>query len=225
LEHWSYDQVAPARGVEWCRLLRERTGRAVLLYAPKWAYGNTIGGSDPLWQSDYGTNPAKRYRDAYPGDNSSRWGAYSGRTPAILQYGSRTTIGTQPVCDANAFRGDEADFARLIGRGATNVPDIYGLGGDPGDQRNTNSRMVDVWVGEMEPPHTTPGAFHGYGTPTNRTKRLIRIEDKLDDMAAIIPGANPDAFAAALAAAVNHPGFLAALAKAVNDDHARRMAE
>lgn len=114
LEKWSYDAVAPSQGVEMARLLRERTGRWVVLYAPRWAYGDTIGGADPLWASDYGTNPAVALQAAYPGDSSSRWRTYSGRTPVFLQYGSRLTIGRQPSADGNAFRGTVDQLRALI---------------------------------------------------------------------------------------------------------------
>lgn len=114
LEHWGYDDVAPAVGVEMCRLLRERTGRRVILYAPKWAYGDNIPGNDLLWASTYGANPAVKYSAAYPGDNAAGWATYSGRVPTILQYGSKTIIGGQGTCDANAFRGSVADFRALI---------------------------------------------------------------------------------------------------------------
>ena len=78
----------------------------VVAYAPQWLYGNTLAGlTYRLWASGYGTNPTVHYRQAYPGDASSRWQAYSGQTPLILQYGSNTTIGDQTTCDANAFRG------------------------------------------------------------------------------------------------------------------------
>ena len=115
LEHWSYDKVGPAHGVAWCQRLRALTGRRVVLYAPKWAYGDTIGGSDPLWASAYGSNPAGNFKAVYPGDGSSRWGTYSGRVPTVLQYGSRTIIGRQPTCDANAFRGSLADLLAFVG--------------------------------------------------------------------------------------------------------------
>jgi hypothetical protein len=95
----------------------------------------------------------------------------------------------------------------------------YGRAPDPHDGGTTPMRVYEMWLAEME------AGSPGYGTPSARGHRLMRIEDKLDEMVAIVPGANPDAFAAALTAAVNHPDFLAALARAVNDDAARRLAE
>jgi hypothetical protein len=114
LEHWGYDDVGPQQGVEACRLLRAATGKWVVLYAPHWAYDNSIPGDDPLWASSYGNNPAVPYRQAYPGDGSSGWAPYSGRTPLILQYGSRLQVGSQPSCDANAFRGTVDQFRAII---------------------------------------------------------------------------------------------------------------
>ncbi|MGC9668944.1 GH25 family lysozyme [Planosporangium sp. 12N6] len=118
LEHWGYDDVAPQYGVQACGLLRSATGKWVVLYAPRWAYGNSIPGNDPLWASAYGTNPAVPYRQAYRGDDDAGWSPYSGRTPIILQYGSSTTIGSQPTCDANAYRGTGDQFRGIIIGGA-----------------------------------------------------------------------------------------------------------
>lgn len=118
LEHWEYDKVAAKHGVEMAKLLEQKTGKKVVLYAPKWAYGNTVGGSYPLWASDYGSNTATEFKQLYKnrvGDKGSGWTKYSNRTPMIWQYGSRAKIGTQSTCDANAFRGSEADFAKMIG--------------------------------------------------------------------------------------------------------------
>jgi hypothetical protein len=114
LEHWGYDDVAPQYGVQACDLLRSQTGKWVAHYAPRWAYGDSIGGDHPLWASSYGSNPAVPYRQAYPGDASSGWAPYSGRTPTFLQYGSRLTIGSQPSCDANAYRGSIDELRALI---------------------------------------------------------------------------------------------------------------
>ncbi len=115
-EHWAYDKVSPEIGHQCAVELARRTGKRVLHYAPRWAYGNTVPQDEPLWASSYVTG-AGGYLSLYPGDGSSRWGAYSGRTPVILQYTSSARIGSQPSCDANAFRGTVADFAKLIGAG------------------------------------------------------------------------------------------------------------
>jgi hypothetical protein len=118
LEHWPYDQVPPTVGVDMCRTIQAATGKRPLLYAPRWAYGDTIPGGFPLWQSSYvgGSGP---YRQLYPGDGSAGWAAYSGQIPAVLQFSSAATIGTQPGCDINAFRGTPTEFARLIGVSVT----------------------------------------------------------------------------------------------------------
>lgn len=86
-----------------------------VVYAPRWVYGDTLRGLGyPLWASNYGSNPTVHYRQAYPGDGSTRWVAYSGQTPTILQYGSRCTIGSQTICDANAFRGTLEQLRALV---------------------------------------------------------------------------------------------------------------
>jgi len=113
-EHWGYDNVPASVGHQAAQLLAQRTGKTVLHYAPKWAYGDSVPAGEPLWASAYVTGSG-HFRQLYPGDTSSRWAAYSGRAPAILQYTSSAVIGRQAVCDANAFRGTVADFARLIG--------------------------------------------------------------------------------------------------------------
>jgi hypothetical protein len=113
-EHWSYDKVSGSTGAAACRELERRTGKQVIHYAPNWAYGNDIPGDQPLWASSYVTG-AGDFKALASKVAASRWAAYSGRTPAILQYSSSATIGRQPTCDANLFRGDLDGFARLIG--------------------------------------------------------------------------------------------------------------
>jgi hypothetical protein len=86
-------------------------------YAPKWVYGDSLAGlSYPLWASSYvtGTGTAA---GLYPGDSSSRWAAYSGQTPAILQFTSSATIAGQTTCDANAYRGSLAQLTALLAPG------------------------------------------------------------------------------------------------------------
>lgn len=115
LEHWPYDKVAPSVGLEWCQRVRDRSGKRVVLYAPRWAYGDSIGGDWPLWASDYGSNTVGPLKDLAPPPTSSRWRAYSGRRPAILQFGSKVIIGRQPGADGNAFRGSLDDLKAFVG--------------------------------------------------------------------------------------------------------------
>jgi hypothetical protein len=90
-----------------------------VVYAPKWVYGNSLAGLGyPLWASSYVTG-AGGFRQLYPGDSSPRWDAYSGQTPAILQYTSSATIGGQPTSDANAYRGTLAQLVALVAPGWT----------------------------------------------------------------------------------------------------------
>ncbi|MFG2038761.1 glycoside hydrolase family 25 protein [Dactylosporangium sp. NPDC048998] len=140
LEHWPYDKVAPSVGVAWCERMEARTGRRVLLYAPRWAYGDTIGGGAPLWASNYVPGRGG-FRELYPNDTSTRWRPYSGRTPVILQYSSNATIGRQPTCDANAFRGTVADFARLIGAEPDGLRAV-GQAGTQAEARGDNDMAI-----------------------------------------------------------------------------------
>jgi Glycosyl hydrolases family 25 len=115
LELWGIDQVGAATGIAFSEQLRAATGRTVVLYASHGMYGDKLrawGG--PLWNANYGANPTVPFRDAYPGDNSLRWGSYSGQIPALLQYGSNTKIAGLTTCDANAFRGTLDELLALI---------------------------------------------------------------------------------------------------------------
>jgi hypothetical protein len=57
------------------------------------------------------------FKTLYPGDKSSRWAAYSGQPPAILQHSSSATIGGQTTSDANAYRGTLAELIKLAAPG------------------------------------------------------------------------------------------------------------
>lgn len=115
LELWPYDQVSAATGIAFAHALQAGPKR-VITYASRGMYGNSlIGIGTPLWTANYGKdNPVAHYRDAYPGDSGDGWAAYSGQAPVMWQYGSRLTIGSQPGCDGNAFRGSLADLRQLI---------------------------------------------------------------------------------------------------------------
>jgi hypothetical protein len=88
-----------------------------IVYAPLWVYGNSLDGLGyPLWASSYvtGSGPAS---SLYPGNDSGRWKAYGGQTPAILQFTSSATIAGQTTCDANAYRGTLAELTALLAPG------------------------------------------------------------------------------------------------------------
>ena len=88
-----------------------------IVYGPKWCYGNKLAGLNyPLWASSYVTGSGYASK-LYPGDSSRRWAAYSGMTPAILQFTSKAVIAGQTTCDANAFRGTLAQLTALVAPG------------------------------------------------------------------------------------------------------------
>ena len=88
----------------------------VVTYASRGQFGDNLRGIDTdLWNAAYGAN-----NGIYPGDTSSKWAAYSGRTPAFLQYASNPY-------DKNAFRGSLNDLLARFPKGATDVADDVGI--------------------------------------------------------------------------------------------------
>lgn len=118
LELWSYDKVPANAGEAFADAVEAATGRRAVIYASRGQYGSQLAGtSHPLWNANYGSNAEGHYRAVYAargGDSGAGWVAYSGKMPIIWQYGSRTTIGTQTICDANAFRGTLAELKALL---------------------------------------------------------------------------------------------------------------
>lgn len=89
-----------------------------LSYIPHW-YWQDIGSPDisqvpGLIASNYvtGTGYAS---SLYPGDNSNRWFAYGGATPAILQFSSQAIVANLQTCDVNAYRGTLEQLYELLG--------------------------------------------------------------------------------------------------------------
>lgn len=125
LERWEYDNVPADKGEQWADLVESQAPRPLvcLMYASKGQYGNELAGtSHPLWNANYGSNNTGHYLGLYAdrgADAGPGWSTYSGKMPELWQYGSRATIGGQHTCDANAFRGTEAEFAALIGASAS----------------------------------------------------------------------------------------------------------
>jgi GH25 family lysozyme M1 (1,4-beta-N-acetylmuramidase) len=152
LELWPYDQVSAATGIAFARALQAAQPKRVLTYASHGMYDNSLAGlNTPLWNANYGANPARGFRAAYPGDAGAGWTPYSGQTPVMWQYGSQLTIGSQPGCDANAFRGSLADLRLLItgsaGQGAPSIEEDEEMKGilaeTTGEQSNS---QVRAWI-------------------------------------------------------------------------------
>lgn len=101
-----------------CGQLRKRMPKLMpIVYAPKWVYGSSVSTLKyPLWASSYVTGSGS-FTSLYPGDSSSKWAAYGGITPTILQYTSSATIAGQTTCDANAFRGTLDELISIIAPG------------------------------------------------------------------------------------------------------------
>jgi GH25 family lysozyme M1 (1,4-beta-N-acetylmuramidase) len=120
-ERWATNDFPTAADIQaWCDLFRARTaGRYTpIVYASRGQYGDSLAGIDcPLWNADYGANQAGPYRAAYPGDGWRGWTPYSGRTPAMVQYGSALTVGGQHTCDVSAFRGSLDQLITLTSGG------------------------------------------------------------------------------------------------------------
>lgn len=129
-EKWGGDpSTVPSKAEiqEFCNRLVTKTSGVYrpVVYAPKWLYGETLKGLGfPLWASSYvtGTGTGPDLYASAGGDQSSRWNAYSGRTPDILQFTSSATIAGQTTCDANAFRGTLAQLKSLVTPGSVAPP-------------------------------------------------------------------------------------------------------
>lgn len=120
-EKWNGDSsTVPGKAdIQACcdRLVAKMPKLQPIVYAPKWVYGDSLTGLGyPLWASAYvsGSGSAS---GLYPGDSSSKWDAYSGRIPAILQFTSSATALGQTTCDANAFRGTPEQLTALLAPG------------------------------------------------------------------------------------------------------------
>lgn len=142
-----------------CDRLRAKMPKLMpIVYAPKWAYGNELAGLGyPLWASAYvtGTGAASAL---YPGDASTKWVAYSGQTPAILQFTSSATIAGQTTCDANAYRGTFDQLVALLAPGWADDMAITPADADliidrllartantPYDTANPTRTLKDLW--------------------------------------------------------------------------------
>jgi hypothetical protein len=144
----------------------------VVVYAPEWLYDGGLGGLKyrNLWASNY-VPGSGGFKQLYPGDSSTRWHAYSGITPIVLQYTSSATIAGQAPADANGIIvATDADLQALfLGDDMT-----YSQWPDADKKAMTNdvaNRLLSDVLG------ITGGAPLG--------KRLLRMSNRIS---AILPG-------------------------------------
>lgn len=121
-ESWQKGAIpAPTKGqIQQCanRLHATMPKLRPIVYAPEWVYGDSLDGLGyPLWASSYVGTPAGPASKMYPGDTSSRWHVYSGQAPEVLQFTSSATAAGQTTCDANAYRGTQAELTALLAPG------------------------------------------------------------------------------------------------------------
>jgi hypothetical protein len=183
LELWGYDNVSAAKGKEFTDALRGAQRKNVVMYASRGQYGDSLSGVNAeLWNANYGANPIGHYRELYPGDGSSRWTAYSGKTPKILQYGSRLTIGSQPTCDANAFRGTVADLGTTL---------VGGAGVDETERRAANAdQQINAILRDEDTATVFTNITGGTGLQPNdlkkhRANELQALHDQIDAVRAL----------------------------------------
>lgn len=208
LELWPYDQVSAATGAAFAQTLVAAQPKRVLTYASRGMYGNSlVGVGTPLWNANYGKdNPVAHYPDAYPGDGGAGWVAYSGQAPVMWQYGSRLTIGNQPGCDANAFRGSLAELRQLITGSAGPIEEDDMTPEEHSTLAATDNR-VRALVDGLAVMDDTPG--YGPGTKVWIVQAVKDIQARLAAPVPVVVDA-----AAVAAALAKDPTFLAALAKA-----------
>ena len=157
-EKWNGDPATVPDRAEiqaFCARLAARMPRLrPVVYAPKWVYGDALKGlSYPLWASSY-VSGSGGFAALYPGDGSSRWAAYSGQQPAILQYSSSATIGGQSTSDANAYRGTLAELIALAAPGWSTDMDLT--------PENLKAIAGAVWGNDVDPSaggYTASGAL------------------------------------------------------------------
>jgi lysozyme len=190
-----------------------------IVYAPEWVYGSKVSALRyPLWASSYVTGSGTA-QHLYPGDSSSRWGAYGGREPSILQFTSSATIAGQTTCDANAFRGTLDQLTALLAPGwkpaeekTMNLTDKVGSEAYPG--RTLEDFFNDFWgmrdplvVGTSKTPALPAGsplakllALPGQVAALSAAVGQLEGVDTDAVVAGVLAGLTPEAIAAAIPA-------------------------
>jgi GH25 family lysozyme M1 (1,4-beta-N-acetylmuramidase) len=201
LERWPYDQVSAAAGVAFATALRRATGHYVVIYASRGQYGNTIPPGFDLWNANYPSGRAAHYPDLYPGDNGVGWAAYSGRAPVLWQYTSSGTVGSQPGCDVNAYRGSLDQLLALTA--GLNKGVLMAL--SDLQQIQMFNRVEAILKGLDS---QTDNGAGGYATEPNGTMAALKaLSAQVAALAAqpAIVTLSPDQLATITQAIINHP--------------------
>jgi Glycosyl hydrolases family 25 len=135
--------------------------RVPLSYVPRW-YWQQIGspglsGLPPLWSSRYPDNVQGGVLDEYADVPASYWTGYGGLDVAVLQFTSSGRLpGYNGPLDLNAFQGDRAQLAALLG-GEVDMPlsseDLNNVWMFPctgtGPDGTTQTHPAIVWITAM----------------------------------------------------------------------------
>jgi len=112
-----YDKVGIGLGAEVAQHLMRMSQKPAILYAPKWAYGDSVPNypGRRLWASNYsGSGASRDYHEMYLGDNAPGWSSYSGVVPTINQFCSDGKVNGWGPLAMSAFRGTVDDFRKML---------------------------------------------------------------------------------------------------------------
>lgn len=201
--------------------LKAKTGRPAVLYAPHWSYGSSLADvakTYPLWDSQYGSNPADHFDRIYPGDKSVRWGPWPGYpSPMFLQYGSKATIAGHTTCDVSAFRGS---LDQLL----TRLNQLMGVNDVELTDKTPAGRTVGAALDLAADPFGQKPWGSGYTAAVALQGAYTAGQSAATKAAVEALSAKLDALTVQVAALSTAGIDYAALAKAVNDDAAQRLA-
>ena len=124
-ENWGYDFPPLSVGTEMCRLFEMATGKKAVHYASVGHYGPAWNQPYPRWNPNYYLwQRVGHYRSLYTQSGGDTGPGWTG-SARIWQYSDSAIIGRQGTCDANAFKGTEEDFARMIGATSVSTTDDF----------------------------------------------------------------------------------------------------
>lgn len=179
-EKFSYMPRAPTMGEnnQFCARVQARTGcpahmKCIPNYAPAWLYGGGVATMNVpnWWQSAYGNNPFGQFNRVGPSNNDARWAPINGKTPAILQYASQTTIAGQRPADANAVRVNTvAELQALFG----------GIGDDMPTPQEYAKAVWDYSFATDDLPHNPHQASDWVGNAARATNAIKLATDTLE---------------------------------------------